>query len=208
MDTKEKILDTAERLFGEQGYGATSLRQIIAEAGVNLAAVHYHFGSKEELLDAVILRKLEPINRERLELLERAMTPGGGLTIEACLEAFLRPAVMRARKDAAFCKLMGRLLGERLMDSMVTKHFQHVASRFVEGIRRALPELPIEELAWRVHFLVGTMAHTLHGPPQIPGLPTLDGDLDLLLQRMVGFLSAGFRVPAVAANHKAVEVTQ
>ena len=56
-ETQDKILDTAERLIGEQGYAATSLRQIIAEAGVNLAAVHYHFGSKEELLDAVVMRK-------------------------------------------------------------------------------------------------------------------------------------------------------
>ena len=70
-DTKEKILDTAERLIGEQGYAATSLRQIIAEAGVNLAAVHYHFGSKEDLLDAVVVRKAGPVNEARLARLDR-----------------------------------------------------------------------------------------------------------------------------------------
>jgi len=65
-DTKEKILDTAERLIGEQGYSATSLRHIIAQARVNLAAVHYHFGSKEDLLDAVVARKATPVNDARL----------------------------------------------------------------------------------------------------------------------------------------------
>ena len=69
--TKEKILDTAERLFAEQGIGATSLRQIIGVAGVNLAAVHYHFGSKEALLEAVFARRIERVNRERLEMLDR-----------------------------------------------------------------------------------------------------------------------------------------
>ena len=206
LDTKEKILDTAEKLFGEQGYGATSLRQIIAEAGVNLAAVHYHFGSKEELLDAVVVRKLSPINEERLALLDGAMADAGGITIESCLEAFLRPAIMRASKDAPFCKLMGRLLGERLMELMVVKHFQHVAPRFIEALHRALPDLPDEELAWRVHFLIGAMAHTLHGPPETPGLPTPITDPELLLRRIVTFLSAGFQAPVTV--ERAIEVTQ
>ena len=74
-ETKDKILDTAERLIGERGYAATSLRQIIAEAGVNLAAVHYHFGSKEDLLDAVVARKVTPVNEARIA---SPGTRGGG----------------------------------------------------------------------------------------------------------------------------------
>ena len=66
IDTRQKLLDTAERMFAEQGYGAVSLRQIIADAEVNLAAIHYHFGSKQELLDEVIMRRAGPVNRERL----------------------------------------------------------------------------------------------------------------------------------------------
>src|SRR5215813_8628147 len=72
IDTKQKILDTAERLFGEHGYAATPLRQVIVEAEVNVAAVHYHFGSKEDLLDAVVTRKAGPLTQARLERLERA----------------------------------------------------------------------------------------------------------------------------------------
>jgi AcrR family transcriptional regulator len=70
-DTKTKLLDAAERLIGEHGYAATSLRQIISEAHANLASVHYHFGSKDELLDAVVMRRAAPVNDQRLALLDR-----------------------------------------------------------------------------------------------------------------------------------------
>src|SRR5580658_4365705 len=97
IDTKGKILDTAERLFAEQGYGAVSLRQIIADAEVNLAAIHYHFGSKQELLDQVIMRKAGPVNLERLERLDRLETkPGAPPTVEQVLEAFLMPMAQSA----------------------------------------------------------------------------------------------------------------
>ena len=207
-DTKEKILDTAERLFGEQGFGATSLRHIIAEAGVNLAAVHYHFGSKEDLLDAVVVRKLAPINAERLALLDQALASAGvkPLSIEQFLNAFLRPAVMRAGQDPRFSKLMGRLHGEGLMPRVVVKNFQEVSARFLNGMRQTLPGLPEDEAIWRIHFMTGAMAQTLKGPPDYPGVmvgPVVDPET--LLRWMVAFLSAGFRVPATLPV-EAVEV--
>src|SRR5436190_24366511 len=67
--TKERILDAAESLFMEHGFEATSLRSITAAAAVNLAAVNYHFGSNEELFQAVLTRRLAPMNHDRLTLL-------------------------------------------------------------------------------------------------------------------------------------------
>src|SRR6266852_6889178 len=87
-DTQQPILDSAERLFAEYGFAGVSLRAIIADAKVNLAAIHYHYRSKEALFDAVILRRLEPINRERLAILDSYEQP----TLEQILEAFLAPA--------------------------------------------------------------------------------------------------------------------
>jgi AcrR family transcriptional regulator len=208
IETKEKILDTAERLFGEQGYGATSLRHIIAEAGVNLASVHYHFGSKEELLDAVVARKIGPINEERLALLYAAEAAAGGapVPIEKFLEAFLKPAMMRAGNDPGFCKLMGRLHAEGLMPRVAANNFHEIAVRFLGGMRRALPELPDEEAAWRIHFMIGAMAQTLKGPPEYPGMaPVAPLDPEGLLRLIVTFLSAGFRAPATRCA-KTVEV--
>src|SRR3989442_4377189 len=100
LDTKQRILDSAERMFADYGFAGTSLRAIIADAKVNLAAIHYHYRSKEALFDAVILRRLQPINRERLELLdacERSATDGQP-TLEQVLEAFLAP-VFRVGAD-------------------------------------------------------------------------------------------------------------
>src|SRR5882724_9208110 len=106
-DTKQKILDTAERLFGEQGYAATSLRQVIAAAEVNVAAVHYHFGSKEDLLDAVVARKAGPVDVARIERLGQVEAAAGPLEVEKILEAFLLPTAEMAQHNPTFVRLMG-----------------------------------------------------------------------------------------------------
>src|ERR1700733_11527746 len=117
IETQDKILDTAERLFGDQGYAGTSLRQIIAEAGVNLAAIHYHFGSKEELLDHLVLRKAGPANAERLALLDQYEAEAGSapVPVEKLLKAFLEVPMQRVKSHPEFGKLMGRLYSEGLM---------------------------------------------------------------------------------------------
>src|SRR5579863_6043083 len=90
LDTKTRILDAAEKLFGEKGFDATSLRDITTEADVNLAAVNYHFQSKESLIEATIMRGAGPINQQRLAMLE---TAGPKATIEQILEAFVGPVL-------------------------------------------------------------------------------------------------------------------
>src|SRR5215813_9612299 len=101
IDTKQKILDTAERLFGEHGYAATPLRQVIAEAEVNVAAVHYHFGCKEDLLDAVVMRNATPLTEIRLSRLDCVEeTAGDGpIEVEKVLECFLLPAAEMAQHN-------------------------------------------------------------------------------------------------------------
>ncbi len=194
IDTKHRILDAAERLISEHGYAATSLRQIIAEAGVNLASVHYHFGSKEELLDELVMRKAGPVNQERLAMLDKAEQSGGGATLEQILEAFLAPPFRMRGRRAQFVRLMGRLYGEGTMALIVRKHFHPTVERFQAALRRALPHLGPEELQWRTHFMVGVMAHAMFGPPE--GESSGGRDTDDLVERMVAFLAAGFRAPA------------
>jgi AcrR family transcriptional regulator len=203
-ETQEKILDTAERLIGEQGYGSTSLRQIINEAGVNLAAVHYHFGSKEELLEAVVGRKAGPVNEARAAALTRVERAAGSgpLDVEKVLDSFLAPMVEVAGKNPQFVRLMGRIYAEGLMPRVVQKHFRATTDRFLAALRRALPELPQEELMWRVHFMVGAMAHTMCGAPMFPGLGEEPADYSQRMKRLVAFLSAGFRAPAAGGKEK------
>ncbi len=143
-ETRLKILYTAEQLFGEEGYKAVSLRRITAAAGVNLAAIHYYFGSKEELLDELVMRKAAPVNEERLESLRRlrAAAAPNAIALEDLLEAFLVPAFHAADSSPEFAKLMGRLHAEGIMPAVARKHFGPVGGYFMAELRRALPDMP------------------------------------------------------------------
>ena len=205
-ETKQKILDTAERLFGENGYSATSLRHIISEAHVNLAAIHYHFGLKEDLLDQVILRKAGPMNERRLKLLDQFESEAAPkpVSVEKILEAFISPAIL-IDKSPDFLKLMGRVHAEGLMPEIAKRHFQPMFARFLSALHRALPEIPERELLWKAHFAIGAMAHALAVRPDI--MPVSGLELPALLSRMlVAFLSNGFR--ASATLEKEIEVNQ
>jgi AcrR family transcriptional regulator len=198
MATKEKILDTAERLIASQGFAATSLRQIISEAQVNLAAVHYHFGSKEELLDQLVLRKVTRVNEERGALLDRFECEAGGgpVSVEKILTAFFQPMIEAGCRNPQFVRVMGRLIAEGMIPSIAEKHFQPTTSRFVAALRRALPDLSDGELFWRVQFMFGAMSHTVGGlalaVPQMHG----DGaDFELIMRRLMAFLGAGMSAP-------------
>jgi len=201
-DTKDKILDTAERLFAEQGSGATALRQVISEAGVNVAAVHYHFGSKEDLLDAVIQRKVAPVNEARLVWLSRleAEAGDGALDVERVLEAFLLPMVETAAANPDFVRLMGRIFTEGIMPSLFEKHFLVTAMRFIGALKRGAPHVSEEEMLWRVHFMIGAVSHTICRAPIFPHVePSVDA-MELRLRRLVKFVAAGFRASATTAG--------
>src|SRR5262249_10714975 len=189
---------TAERLFAEKGYDATSLREIISAAGVNLAAIHYHFGSKEEMLDELIRRKAAPLNEQRLALLDQVEVEAGPsqLTVESVLRAFLLPMCI-AQRHPQFVRLMGRIHAEGMMPDIMRRHFQTVVVRFLAALRRALPALPEQELAWRVHFMIGAMAHAMCVSPALPAATPLD--FPGRIERLIAFLSAGFRAPLAPA---------
>lgn len=191
IDTKQKILDAAERLIAEQGYAATSLRQIIAEAGVNLASVHYHFGSKEELLDGVVMRKVGPVNERRLELLAQYEAEAGAAAVPVAkiLDAFLSPMGAVAPSNPQFVRVMGRVVAEGLLPVLMAKNFQLVQTRFMGAMRKALPHLPDEEFGARMQFMIGVVAHTMCGAEGF------GGGFETWLGRMNRFLTGGFGAP-------------
>ena len=196
MDTKTKILDTAEKLFGNMGFESVSLREITSGAGVNLAAVNYHFHSKDALIDSVIARRIEPVNARRMSMLDEA---GPHPTVEVILDAFLRPVF--EIQIHPLIPLMGRVLSnpDMFVDRLFNVHLAPVAQRFSAAFAAALPGVPMVDIAWRMHFTVGVMTHTLlwgHVFPRITsGLCTID-DREALLRRTVQFLAAGFKTPA------------
>jgi AcrR family transcriptional regulator len=212
-DTKVRILDTAERLFARDGF-EVSLRTITAEAGVNLAAVNYHFQSKEALLDAVVARRLGPVNQRRIEMLDRLEVEAGDgrLPLEGVLEAFFAPVFEVGGPNGCenFRPLMGRLysLPQEFIKHVYRHNLEGIVQRFDTALSRAMPELPAPERLWRLYFAVGVMVHTINWSQLIPALS--DGRLDasdspMLLRRMITFVAAGFRERSAMAGEGRVQ---
>ncbi|AXF08197.1 TetR family transcriptional regulator [Paraburkholderia sp. GV068] len=169
-DTKSRILDAAETLFIDCGYEAMSLRQITSRAEANLAAVNYHFGSKESLIHSMLSRRLDRLNEERVKLLDRFdQMLGERLTCEHVLGAMFIPALRLSRDPRVGGKAFLRLLGRAYTDpsafirDFLNAHYASVAVRFFDAFQRALPHLPREELGWRLHFAIGALSGVLAG---------------------------------------------
>src|SRR6187455_414651 len=212
-DTKTRILDAGERLFVEHGFEATSLRSLTTSAGVNLAAVHYHFGSKEELFQAVLTRRLDPMNQERIDLLAKVEREAAGrpLSCEKVLFAMLIPALRLARDEERGGKDFLRLVGRAYADPapfirhFLSAQYAGMIGRYKEAFLRALPHLSRQELTWRLHFVMGALSYTLAGTDALKlfaeATSTTDND-ELLLQRLAPFLVAGLKAPALAESRK------
>jgi len=205
--TKDRILDAAEGLFMEHGFEATSLRAITAAAAVNLAAVNYHFGSKEELFQAVLTRRLDPMNQRRLALLdrfERDATPAA-LSCERIVVALFVPALELARNPELGGKNFLRLLGRAYADPapfirrFLSEQYAQMIARFKAAFGRALPHLPKKELSWRLHFIMGALSYTLAGTDALKLIAELNpkesANDEILLRRLAPFLLAGLKAP-------------
>jgi AcrR family transcriptional regulator len=205
--TKDRILDAAEALFMEHGFEATSLRQITALAEVNLASVSYHFGSKEELFESVLTRRLDPMNRERIALLTRFEQEAApkALSCERVLTAMFIPALElgrdRERGGQNFLRLLGRAYADPapFIRRFLSEQYAVMIARFKAAFGRALPELPKKELSWRLHFVMGALSYTLAGTDALKLIAELSpreaGNDELLLRRLAPFLVAGLKAP-------------
>jgi AcrR family transcriptional regulator len=213
-ETRERLLDAAERQFAEHGFAGASLREITAEAEANLAAVSYHFGSKEELFLAVVTRVIAPINQQRLELLDRAKARAkeAPLPVEEVIEILvgpvLRSATQHGPRGGCLLKLFARtqLEDATLWKRIVDGPLREVKTRIEAELARALPHLGPREIAYRMHFTMGavkSVAGELHMLKAFShGLcdPT---DIEGTLRELVAFLAAGMRAgakPRRAAN--------
>lgn len=203
-DTREALLDAAESLFAEHGVQAASLRAITQQAGANLAAVHYHFGSKEGLVRAVFSRRIGPLNEERLRRLEKCEREERG--VEEVLRAYVEPLLERARETPESTWHFGRLMGRSFNEpheevrAIVMGEFAPTVRRFTEALARRLPHLPQREILWRFHFVAGAMAHTVSCGYLLEGYSEgacRAGDPEEAVEHLIAFLAAGLKAPAV-----------
>jgi AcrR family transcriptional regulator len=212
-NSKERILDAAERLFSERGFEGASLRAITGEAGVNLASVNYYFRSKEELIKSVFARRLGPLNQQRLALLDACEAAAGDRppALEDIIEALIGPVLRLGQESdkegASLKKLIGIMFHHPgpYIQGLFVEQMREVATRFVAAFRRALPRVPVEELFWRIHFSIGAMALTLVGSPVlglISGGRCDPSDVDTAIQKFVSYAAGGLSAPFAAGKKR------
>jgi AcrR family transcriptional regulator len=206
FDTRSRILDAAESLFTEYGLDATTLRQITGAAEVNLAAVNYHFGSKEELIREVFRRRLTWLNQQRLQELDRleAEAAGKPLKPSRILEAFFGVALKMAANTKGGGRTFMRLLGRTYVKpsdfvrSFLAEEYAAVINRFRVALIKALPGVPGDEILWRFHFMLGAMSYAISGTDalHVATEDTLDdNDAEALYARLMSFMLGGLRAP-------------
>jgi AcrR family transcriptional regulator len=205
-DTRGRILDAAERLFAQRGIDAVSLREITRVADVNIAAIHYHYGSREGLVRAVLDRVVVPLNRMRIGLLDaaRAGKPSGAIPVAALLDAFIRPdllAIEALRDDGVWvARFLGRTYSQPtpLVEQIMREQFADVAARFIPELARSLPHVGPGEIAWRMTWCVVGVIVALFAqatPRGVPG-PFDTGDVEGTLARVIAFVEPGLSAPA------------
>jgi AcrR family transcriptional regulator len=182
--TRTAILAAAERLYADRGFGDVTLRDIVAEANVNLAAVNYHFGSKDELIAELFVSRSIATNRERLNELKAAEQQGGGrASIDAILRALVGPPLRGClgpdREGSTAARFMIRASIESVppIRRIRNREIDHLR-KFAAAMRRAMPTRNETELYWGLHFALAMAHHTIREKERLTKLSEGKCDLD------------------------------
>lgn len=203
--TKLRILDAAEELFAENGFSETSLRQITKKAEVNLASVNYHFGSKKELIQAVIERYLQVLVPNINEELCQLKNSTGKPSLEEVFSVFVRPILSLNEKRKNGTTILLQLLGRGYTDSQghlrwfFLTHYGDVLSTFVGMVHQTHPQLSASEIFWRLHFTLGTVVFTMASSEALIDISKVDFNDDIaiegVIERLIPFIAAGVSAP-------------
>ena len=198
FSTKDRILGAAEELFAQFGFAGTSLRQVTSRADVNIAAVNYHFGSKENLVNEVFRRRMDEMSQQRLAGLKLAMKEHPG-ELEPILAAFVEPALAIAqdRHGSAFARMVARAYAEKndALRKFLSEHYGHVLREFAKAISACLPGLATDSLYWRLDILVGALTYAMadFGLIRRPSGVTEAAHRERAARELIRFAAAGFQ---------------
>ena len=199
FSTKDRILGAAEELFAQHGFAGTSLRQVTSRADVNIAAVNYHFGSKENLVNEVFRRRMDEMSRRRLAALEAAQAEAPG-ELEPVLAAFVEPALAMAQDrhgGGAFIRVIARAYAEKndSLRKFLSDQYGHVLREFARAIATCVPGLSKEELYWRLDFLAGALTYAMadFGLIKRPANVAEATHRERAARELIRFAAAGFR---------------
>ena len=201
--TRERILDAAEVLFAQRGFEGVSVRQIMRKADADVSLAYYHFKSKRDLFDQVMLRRAEYVNRIRFEALEEveARHADDRPTVDEIIGAFTQPLLQLLADDhdewSHYFQLVAQINNSPEMGGeLMSRYFDPLVSRFIEALRRALPDCDDRELYWSYYFMSGALTLTLAETGRIDNLSgglCKATDTSEINERMHVFLAAGFR---------------
>ncbi|MEO1590879.1 MAG: TetR/AcrR family transcriptional regulator [Cyanobacteria bacterium J06632_22] len=198
-DTKSQILNATEVLIAERGYAGTTVRNIISQAGVNLAAVHYHFGSKEDLFRAVFSRISSPMVEGQLALLAAAEAEHQPAAVEAILTAFLKPPIKQLVQNATDSRIvraqfMGRCWSEpEPVQTIASECFRASRMAFLRAFQETLPGQTEQALSWKLDMVIATLVRLTSdaGKPRALLQGTEDADIERAIDQLVTFLTPG-----------------
>lgn len=197
FSTRQRILGAAEELFAERGFAGASLRQVTAAAKVNLAAVNYHFGSKDNLIEEVFRRRLDELSRRRVE---RLLELGANATLESLLDAFITPALelsLDRRGGSVFMRVLARAFAEHNthLRKFLSDNYGYVLKDFATAFAGLLPQLDKEELYWRLDIAVGALTYAMadFGMIQRRSGETERTHREQMAKHLIHFTAAGLR---------------
>ena len=169
ISTKKKILNVSHKLFAEKGFNGASIREIAKECGVNIAAINYHFGNKQQLIDQVLERRLNNLFDIRKSMLDELNQgdPNKVCNLEQILHAFIAPALFMINDEhqggRIFMQVLARAYAEQseALHDLMKDRYTPIIKEFAEAIGLACPELPRETIFWRFHFIIGALTYTM-----------------------------------------------
>ena len=201
FSTKDRILGAAEELFAQHGFAATSLRQVTGLAAVNIAAVNYHFGSKENLVNDVFRRRMDEMTARRLQQLEAAQREHPG-QLEPVLAAFIEPALALAQDrngGGAFVRVIARAYAEHneSLRRFLSDQYGHVLRHFGKALAACLPGIDKDSLYWRLDFLAGALTYAMSdfGMIKRPGGTSEAAHRARAARELIRFAAAGLQAP-------------
>jgi AcrR family transcriptional regulator len=198
FNTKDRILGAAEELFAQYGFSGTSLRQVTSRADVNIAAVNYHFGSKENLVNEVFRRRMDEMSERRLNELRLAQEEHPG-ELEPILRAFVEPALALTldRHGSAFVRVLARAYAEKndRLRKFLSDNYGQVLREFGKAMAPCLPGLAKEELYWRLDFVAGALTYAMadFGVIKRPAGVSEKAHSDKAAEHLIRFAAAGLR---------------
>ncbi|HET7161243.1 MAG TPA: TetR/AcrR family transcriptional regulator [Rhodanobacteraceae bacterium] len=199
FSTRQRILGAAEELFAERGFAAASLRQVTAAAKVNLAAVNYHFGSKNNLIEEVFRRRLDELSRRRLERLAE-LAKSRAMTLETLLDAFITPALelsLDREGGSVFMRVLARAFAEHNSNlrKFLSDNYGYVLKDFAAAFAQLLPQLDKEELYWRLDIAVGALTYAMadFGMIQRRSGESERAHREQMARHLIRFTAAGLR---------------